>query len=218
MSIEVGLVEVMKTIIEVGLGLTLLRKWRKTRQPMYTDLPFLMGIALTFVGIGEAFDALGDLGFFEYTIFLFKIRWLFIALMMGVSLLVLTQIWIPNRPRVKIGMPLVFIASWLIIMVFVPDRYALYQVLIVYMLVFMIPYIITFFLLNHYHRLPEINSSVMLVGIFFLLVGQVSKSSFMALGFLWISEIIDLIGYSFMYLSFVYPPKWAHKPVESPGT
>ncbi len=212
MNLEVGIIEIIKTIVEINLGLLLLNKWRKSFHPMYTDLPFLFGLALTFVGVGEGFDAFGDLGFFEYTIFLFKIRWLFIVAMMTVSMFSLMQIWMPKRPRVKIAVPTLFGGSWLAISMLLPDRFTLYQVLIGYLTVFFVPYIITFILIYYYRRLPEVNSGILVIGMFVVLLGQISKSTFLAIGLLWISELIDLVGFSLVYVAFVKLPKWAEQP------
>ncbi|MHA2406904.1 MAG: hypothetical protein ACXACA_00820 [Candidatus Ranarchaeia archaeon] len=211
MNLEVGLIEVLKVIVEVNMGLLLLNKWRKSFHPMYTDLPFLFGLAFTFIGVGEIFDVLTDLGILVYTILLFKIRWLFIVAMMSVSLFGLAHIWIPNRTKAKFAIPSVFGGSWLGMTVILPDKLALYQVLTVYMLVFFIPYHNTFALINYYRRLPEANSSILLVGMLIVLAGQVTKSAFMAIGLLWISELVDLVGFGLSYFAFVTQPKWAEQ-------
>ncbi|MHA2059622.1 MAG: hypothetical protein ACW976_02440 [Candidatus Ranarchaeia archaeon] len=211
MSLEVGLIEVLKVIVEVSMGLLLLKKWRKSFHPMYTDLPFIFGLAFTFIGVGEIFDVLTDLGILTYTIFLFKIRWLFIVAMMSVSLFGLAHIWLPNRTKAKFAIPSVFGGSWLVMTLLLPDKLALYQVLTVYMLIFFIPYLTTFALINYYHRLPEVNSSILLVGMFIVLTGQITKSLFMAAGLLWVSELIDLVGFGLSFFAFTTPPKWAEK-------
>jgi len=208
MNLEVGLIELLKTAVEINLGLLLLNKWRKSLNPMYTDLPFIFGLALAMIGVGEAFDAFGDLGFFEYTIVLFKIRWLFIVAMMTISLFGLTHIWMPNHQKTKTGIPMIFGGSWLAVAMLLPDRYTLYQVLIGYLVVFFIPYILTFILIYYYRRLPEVNSGILVIGMVIILIGQISKSSLMILGLLSVSEFIDLIGFSLTYVAFAKPPKW----------
>ena len=50
---------------------------------------------------------------------------------------------------------------------------------------------------------------LLIIGMLIVLAGQVTKSALMAMGLLWISELIDLVGFGFSYFAFVTPPKWA---------
>ncbi|MHA1916712.1 MAG: hypothetical protein ACTSUV_00140 [Candidatus Ranarchaeia archaeon] len=211
MSLELGLVEVAKAITELVLGFVLINKWKKSFNRMYTDLPFLFGLSIVMVGLGESMDAVMDLGLIMYSVEIFKIRWLFLVAMMGFMLFALTNIWIHNRKVLKTIIPVLFSGSWLLISLILPDRASLYQVLIIYLGVFLVPFVITFSLLYIHKRLPEVNSGMLLLGIFIMMIGQFSKSAFLLIGILWISELIDLFGFVFISYGFIKPPKWALK-------
>jgi hypothetical protein len=210
-------IESTKAVVEISIGLLLLRGWIKTVPRFTSDLPFIMGICTLFTGTGEGIDALFDSEVIPYTLELFKIRYVAMGLAGGFFLFALTNIWLRQRQILNRAIPLVFGVGWITAILIADSRVQIYTFSVPFLVGIFIPFVTTFAMCYLYKRLPEVHSLLIVGGMVAIMIGQSTKAFMMGLGLAWISEVMDLLGYVVVYLSFNIKPPYA-KPLAIPTT
>ena len=188
-------VQVIKAVAELILAGVLLRKWRSHSPRFFTDLPFMYGAVFAVLGLGESVDVLIEAELIITTVIAHQFRLMFVIAGVAIMCFSLFQIWVPKRKRVKYGGISLYGASWVLFTWMSSTREAIYLLAAGYLMMMIIPYCVTYFLVYRYRRLPDIDARLVLLATIFLVVGQGFKTLFLTFGILWISETIDLIAW-----------------------
>lgn len=180
-----------------------------------------MSISVIFIAIGELMDVFVNSGLGVYTLELYKIRVSLVIIAMLPVLYMIVLIWFSDHLRAgKIFMTIFTIFS-LSVVVLMPTNDLTRLAGVLLLLVIMIPFIITFSWAWYLKRLPDVHSGLVVLGILLILSGQLFKGIGGIMGlysWLWLAEILDLIGFSVIVVGFMVKPGWAkHVQISSPS-
>jgi hypothetical protein len=202
-------VQTLKATIEITVGFLLLNKWKKHFPRFISDLPFIFGLLLVLVGIGESMDVFMDSGVLLALLEFQKIRISFVIAGLTLLFYSLFQIWTPKKRWIKIIGAFSYGGSWTLLHLLAPSREIVYLISAGYFALCSVPYFVTFILVYRYQRLPEVDARFILLSTSLLFIGQVFKTWFLVNGILWISEAIDLLGWAMIFVGFNHPAPYA---------
>jgi hypothetical protein len=203
------IVEVFKVFVQLTIGGVLLYRWYRAERHYYTDMPFLFGLSLLFAAGGESIDAWHDYNGIIPDLFIFRIRTTFATMTLILYLVATVLIWLSERMRVGYSLILIYFAG-VQAAVWLPLTQ---QEIMLWMLPFLfaliIAFIITFFLVWALKRLPDVHGLIMAIGAIIAMIGQGSKTALAAMGIMWVSELIDLLGLTILALGLFIKPGYA---------
>jgi hypothetical protein len=206
------IVELIKFFVLTSMGIILFSRWYRSKRRFFSDFPFLMSISVIFIAIGEVMDVFVNSGLGVYTLEFYRIRVGLVIIAMLPVLYMTVLIWLSDHIRAgKIFMAIFAIIS-LSVVATLPTIDHTRLVGVLFLLVIIVPFIITFSWAWYLKRLPDIHSGLVVLGILILLSGQLFKGigGFMGLySWLWFAEILDLIGFSVIVVGFMVKPGWA---------
>ncbi len=206
------IVELIKFFVLISIGSILFSRWFRSTRRFYTDFPFLMSISVVFIAIGELADVFVNSGLGIYTLDLYKVRVGLVIIAMLPMLYMTVLIWLSDHMRAgKIFMTIFTILS-LSVIASLPTTDLTRFVGVLFLFVVIVPFIITFAWAWILKRLPDIHSGFVVLGIIFLLSGQLFKAIGGILGlysWLWFAEVLDLIGFTVVVVGFMVKPGWA---------
>ena len=206
------IVELIKFFVLICIGSILFSRWFRSTRRFYTDFPFLMSISVIIIAIGELTDVFVNSGLGVYTLELYKLRVGLVITAMLPMLYMTVLIWLSEHMRAgKIFMTIFTIFS-LSVLAILPTIDLTRLVGVLFLLVVIIPFIITFTWAWFLKRLPDIHSGLVVLGIIFLLSGQLFKAIGGIMGlysWLWFAEVLDLIGFTVVVVGFMVKPGWA---------
>lgn len=213
----------LKIIVLIFLATLLFKKWLNQNQKYYTDFPFLNSLGFILFGIGKLFDIFLYIKFNETPISgvindpvalnLAKARFLVCPIIVLIPYVILMiVIWFEGKKKLQIGIG----SGWFfisVIAVLLANSYP--QLLIINVAIAFPPIlisIITFGIINHQKRLPQINSLILTIGWSFYVLSQLIRSIWFRLGsgawgLSWVGELVELstliiIGIGFMIPAF----------------
>jgi hypothetical protein len=222
----------LKAFILIVLALFLIMRWNRQNKKYLTDFPFLM--ALTFFGyaVGKMYDMvlyfvfrdtpnLAEVSEFSSSILAFvKARFVISPVMVVAPFLLLMMIiWFGEKRKLQI----ILSSSWFVISVFsiiIVKNYA--QILIVNALVafpVILLSILSFFVIHHQQKLPEINSLYLAFGWSTYVLTQLIRPLWINLGsgnwgLTWIGEFVELGTLLVIGFGFMVPASYAQKEDE----
>lgn len=210
------IVELAKLILMFLIGAILLLRWYRADVRFYTDIPFLFGTAMFFAGTAEGIDFFIDSGLAEslfglltYTLPLYQIRVSLTVITLTLWLFASVLIWTSDRKTTGYAITIIYAIATLAAIWLSPTieivRFALLPFLAIAFFVF----IITFTLAWYWKRLPDVHGLIMSIGAIIALVGQVLKNPLDAMGIIWVSEFIDLLGIIILASGLLIKPKYA---------
>jgi len=207
--------ELGKLTIMFLIGLLLLFRWYRADVHYFTDIPFLFGIGMFFAGAAEAVDVFFDsglaeniIGFTSYTLQFYQLRVSLTLFTLSLWLLASVLIWTSERRRLGFGLTLMY-ALIALAAIWLSNTIELVRlVLLPFLAIAFIAFIITFLTAWFMKRLPDVHGLVMSIGAIIALVGQVLKNPLDALGIIWVSELVDLIGIIILVAGLLIKPKY----------
>ncbi|MDO8123771.1 MAG: hypothetical protein Q6364_05265 [Candidatus Hermodarchaeota archaeon] len=206
------IVELIKFFVLIGIGSILFSQWFRSTRRFYTDFPFLMSISVIIIAIGELTDVFVNSGLGVYTLQLYKVRVGLVITAMLPMLYMTVLIWLSDQMRAGKIFMTIFAIFCLSVLASLPTIDLTRLVGVLFLLVVIIPFIITFSWAWFLKRLPDIHSGLVVLGIIFLLSGQLFKAIGGILGlysWLWFAEVLDLIGFAVVVVGFMVKPGWA---------
>lgn len=203
------IVEIFKVFVQVTIGGVLLFRWYRAERHYYTDMPFLFGMSLLFAAGGESIDAWHDYHNVIPDLFIFRIRTTFVAMTLLLYLIATILIWLSERMRLRYSLILLYLvgiqaAIWLPL----TQQEIMFWIL-PFLFALIIAFIITFVLVWALKRLPDVHGLIMAVGAIIAMIGQGFKTTLATMGFMWVSEVIDLIGLTILALGLFIKPGYA---------
>jgi hypothetical protein len=216
------IVELIKFFVLTIMGIILFSRWYRSERRYYTDFPFLMSISVIFIAVGELMDVYVNSGLGFYTLLLYQIRVAIVIIAMLPVLYMIVLIWFSEHIRAGKIFMLVFTIISLSVVALMPTQDLTRLVGVLFLLVIMIPFIITFSWAWYLKRLPDVHSGLVVLGILLIMVGQFFKAIGGIMGlynWLWLAEIFDLIGFTVIVAGFIMRPGWAKQhQISSPSS
>jgi len=219
----------LKSIVIFSLGTILFRKWMNQKQKYYSDFPFLNSLGFYFYAIGKIFDiylyirfrtndTTGVINDSQVLAFA-KARFLLSPVIVLIPYVILMLvIWFQGKKKLQFGIGFGW-ALISIIAVLIPRSYQ--QLLIINAAIAFPPIflsIITFGIINHQKRLPQINSLMLMIGWSLYLVSQLVRSIWVNLGtgtwgLSYVGELIEMFTFVIIGIGFMIPAFY-HKSEE----
>lgn len=213
----VWIIEIFKIFVQILIGGLLFFRWYRTERHFYTDMPFLFAFSLFFAAIGESVEVGFDTGILPITLDFFKIRATIVTMSFVFYFLATMLIWLDEHRRTSHVLTLTYTILFLITIWVAPSIELVRLWAMPFLLIVFVLFIITFLWVWWMKRLPEVHGLILTIGVLIAMVGQFSKTPLDAIGLLWLSEIIDLIGLIVFAAGFFIKPRYARiKP--SPST
>jgi len=209
MMITVGIIEIMKFAVQILFGVILFRKWISAENRFYTDIPFLFSITLISVGLGEFVDVLMDFGILAKTLLEYQIRLLILAPGVTAIVFLVAMIWLRDSEKLIIALTSIYGTSYVLIVALSQSIEAMMMLISILLAIMMVAGSVTFLIIWLLKRLPNVNSFLVFLGGIIVMLGQLAEGVFLPQALLWISELIDLVGWSLMFLSIYIPPSYA---------
>ncbi|MGQ4915694.1 MAG: hypothetical protein ACP6IU_13270 [Candidatus Asgardarchaeia archaeon] len=207
--IIVGIIEIMKFAVQILFGVILFRKWISAENRFYTDIPFLFSITLISVGLGEFVDVLMDFGILAKTLLEYQIRLLILAPGVTAIVFLVAMIWLRDSEKLIIALTSIYGTSYVLIVALSQSIEAMMMLISILLAIMMVAGSVTFLIIWLLKRLPNVNSFLVFLGGIIVMLGQLAEGVFLPQALLWISELIDLVGWSLMFLSIYIPPSYA---------
>ncbi|RLI60558.1 MAG: hypothetical protein DRO67_08890 [Candidatus Asgardarchaeum californiense] len=207
--ITVGIIEIMKFAVQILFGVILFRKWISAENRFYTDIPFLFSITLISVGLGEFVDVLMDFGILAKTLLEYQIRLLILAPGVTAIVFLVAMIWLRDSEKLIIALTSIYGTSYVLIVALSQSIEAMMMLISILLAIMMVAGSVTFLIIWLLKRLPNVNSFLVFLGGIIVMLGQLAEGVFLPQALLWISELIDLVGWSLMFLSIYIPPSYA---------
>jgi len=211
----------LKSIVIFILATILFKKWMNQNQKYYSDFPFLNSLGFYFYAIGKLFDIFLYIEFQSndtsgvindsQVLAFAKARFLLSPVIVLIPYLILMLvIWFQGKKKLQIGLGLGW-ALISIIAVLLANSYP--QLLIVNAIIAFPPIflsIITFGIINHQKRLPQINSLILMIGWSSYVVSQLIRSIWVTLGsgtwgLSYVGEMIEMVTFVIIGIGFLIP-------------
>ncbi|QEE17084.1 hypothetical protein DSAG12_02916 [Promethearchaeum syntrophicum] len=219
----------IKSVVIFSLGTILLRKWIKQNQKYYTDFPFLNSLGFYFYAIGKLFDIYLYIRFrtndttgiiSDYQALAFaKARFILSPVIVLIPYVILMLvIWFQGKKKLQIGIGF----GWaLISIIAVLFAHSYPQLLTINAIIAFPPIflsIITFGIINHQKRLPQINSLILMIGWSSYVVSQLIRSIWVTLGsgtwgLSYVGELLEMVTFVIIGIGFMIPAFY-HKSEE----
>ncbi len=221
----------LKSIVIFSLGTILFRKWLNQNQKYYSDFPFLNSLGFYFYAIGKIFDIYLYIKFRSndtsgvindsQVLALAKARFILSPVIVLIPYLILMLvIWFQGKKKLQIGIGL----GWALISIFAVLMARSYpQLLLVNVIIAFPPIflsIITFGIINHQKRLPQINSLILMIGWSLYVVSQLIRSIWVNLGsgtwgLSYVAELIEMVTFVIIGIGFLIPSFYQKTEVQS---
>lgn len=214
------LVDLFKSVIIAATGLFLLWRWRRAQRHFYSDMPFLFGLGFLCIAAGTAVDGVFRSEIATYTLPAFQIRTLLLGLGLIFLLTSAVMVWFIERRRLGYALVGIFTvlfltATWLAPIWLGPTEAVVRLAAMPFLLIVALGVVSTFVAAWYMKRLPDVHGLVMAFGVGVTMIGQLLKNPLSAMGIMWVSEMIDLLGLVIVFLGFQIKPGYAKAAVRT---
>lgn len=207
--------ELGKIITMFLIGILLFYRWFRAEARFFTDIPFLFGIGMFFAGAAEAIDVFFDsglasdtIGLATYTLPFYQLRVSLTVFTLSLWLLASVLIWTSERRKMGFAITVIFALAAIAAIWLSTTIEIVRFVLLPFLATAFLAFIITFMTAWYLKRLPDVHGLIMSIGAVIALVGQVLKNPLDAMGIIWVSELIDLIGMITLTAGLLIRPKY----------
>ena len=204
-------IESVKVVIQLSLGGLLLIPWLKAKRKFYSDLPFLLGVVLLGVGLGELFDVLMDANILAETVEIYRVRLSVLLVGLEAIIFAISIIWFRKRLDLRnvfrIGYPAIYLAG----IFWFSTIETILQFVSIMIISAIIPLILTFAIAWKLKRLPSVHGLLVAVGTTIIAIGQVIEPIFRVYNALALAEFIDILGWVIVFASVRIKPGYTKK-------
>ena len=210
------IIEAFKLAVITVAAIVLLYRWYRAERHFYTDIPFLIALTLLFFAAGEGVDAIFHSGIAPYVLTLFKVRSSLLGCGLFFAMYATVIIWLYEHKRLGYLLLALYLVFYLAAAWLAPTEDLVRLWTMPFILVMFVAFVVTFTLAWAKKRLPDVHGLVMSLGGCVAVVGQLLKNPLAAIGIMWVSELIDLLGLGILFLGLVIKPGYA-KVAEVPS-
>lgn len=190
----------------------LFRKWHQASPRYISDLPFILALTYVFL-ISDRLDSiLGLSGIMPITEISELINIIGFAAVLGINLLVMLVIWIPQKKRIRAIFMIAWLCLWIfMITIFIATPDTIHSILFLMSLPTLILMAITWYFCYFQKRLSIINPLLVGIGTTGIIFSTLLKAVFVSIGnpigyvftdLHWIALFIDIICYTIMLVGF----------------
>lgn len=180
-------------------------RWLEQENKLYTDLPLMFGLSFISMSINLLILDLINIGFFEETLTLFKMR-AFVILwstlpMLGASL----HIWMRRAQKTKVRIMLLMAVYWITVIIIGPTKEFIITLHVPILIGLMLILIVTFSITWKTGRLKEIRSDLLLFSMAIILIIQATRVNLMNAGLDYVASILDAIAVIMAAVALINP-------------
>ena len=202
MSLEI-IFNCLTVAVEFLLSAILIFKWARVKIKFYSDLPFLFGVSILFIGFSTLLNLIYSITFFIQEIILFQARGVLICITAVTMFIGVLKIWLPENYKLLISGGLIYTISFLTILFISTSPTQIVAYTSPFIAINIILVVATFGVVYVKHRLPLINSPLIILGSLVILISQLVKAFSPILSLLLIPDLISIIGWSIFTLGFL---------------
>ncbi len=211
----------VRVVVFLLCGLVLLKSWLVSKKRYFSDLPFVLALMFLTLFVGKCIDLYILVNFTssstsaEYLAVL-SIRYVIMAINTVEILSAVLIIWNRSRVLVNLGIIAGYSAVWIVWLLSAKDFSSLSRSL--YLVAPVLILLVATFLFTYFQKrlTNKFNSLHVTIGTIVYVVSQVIRPSLANVGggdwgLTWIGEIIDLVGWLFIFRGFIEPSIQAKK-------
>ncbi len=193
----------LTAIVAFLLSTLLIFKWSKTQTRYYSDLPFLFGVSILFIGVSTLLNLVYSMTFFIPEITLFQTRGILICITAVTMFIGVLKIWLPENYKLLIGGGLIYAISFLTVLFSSTTPSLIVTYTSPFIAVNIILVVATFTAVYIKRRLPSINPLLIIIGALIILISQLMKAITPLLNLIILPDLISIIGWSVFTLGFL---------------
>ncbi|MEM2907100.1 MAG: hypothetical protein QW739_03370, partial [Candidatus Odinarchaeota archaeon] len=169
----------------------------------YSDLPILFGVSILFRGFSTLLNLIYSITFFIQEITIFQVRGVLICITAVTMFLGVLKIWLPENYKLLIAGSLIYTISFLTILFISASPAQIVTYTSPFIAINILLVVTTFSVVYVKHRLPLINSPLIISGALVILISQLLKAFSFNLGVLLIPDLVSIVGWSLFTLGFL---------------
>ena len=217
----------VKTVVLIFIASYLINKYAKQKQRYFTDFPFLNALGFYIFSLCKLLDIYLYYHFIDTpnlatlddptALLLGKIRFILSPILVVLPYFILMLvIWLENKKKIQkvlgIGWIVLSIAAVLLAKGY--TQFLFFNMIIA--LPVIILSIISFSIIHHHHKLPQINSLFITIGWGAYLITQIIRPIWISLGssswgLTWVGEFVELISMVIIGIGFIRPASYFEK-------
>ncbi len=193
----------LTTAVALFLSTLLIFKWNKTQPKYYSDLPFLFGISILFIGFSTLLNLIYSIAFFLPEIILFQIRGVLICITAVSMFIGVLKIWLPENFKLLISSGFIYALSFLSILFISTSPSLIVTYTSPFIAINIILVVATFSVVYVKRRLPSINPILIILGALIILISQLMKAFSLVLSLILVPDLLSIIGWSVFTIGFL---------------
>jgi hypothetical protein len=198
--------------LEIVLAGVLFYKWNQANVRFYSDLPFLFGIAILFVGISGLINLVYTIVPFLSELLIFQIRGVIICFTGATMILAILKIWLFEKPKAVITGGILYSITFLTIIFLSTTPEQIVSLTSPLIGINVILVIVTFGIAYLKKRLPMINPPLLIVGSLIILIGQFSRVIIPGSEFIFFGDILNIVGWIIFTTGFLFKAPYFKTP------
>lgn len=211
----------LRVVIFLLCGLVLLKSWLVSKKRYFSDFPFVLALMFLTLFVGKCIDLYIVVNFTRsstsaeyFTVLSF--RYVILAINTVEMLFSVLIIW--NRPRVLVNLGIIagYSAVWIVWLLSAKDFSSLSRSL--YLVAPVLILVVATFVFTYFQKrlTSKFNSLHVTIGTVVYVVSQLLRPALANIGggewgLSWICEVIDLVGWLFIFWGFIEPSLQAKK-------
>ncbi len=219
----------IKTIVLFSLASFLMKKWFTPKLRYLTDFPFLNALGFYIFSLGKLLDIYLYYHFIDTpnlatlndptALLLGKIRFILSPILVILPYFILMLvIWLENKKKIQKILGIGWILLSLIAVLLAKG----YTQFLIFNLIIALPVIVlsivSFAIIHHQQKLPQINSLLITIGWGSYLLTQIVRPLWISLGsgswgLTWVGEFLELISMSIIGIGFIRPASYFEKNI-----
>ncbi|MHA1473807.1 MAG: hypothetical protein ACTSPA_06980 [Promethearchaeota archaeon] len=221
----------VKTVVLVLIASFLLTKWLSQKLHYFTDFPFLNALGFYIFSLGKLLDIYLYYHFIDTpnlatlddpnALLLGKIRFILSPILVVLPYFILMLvIWLENRKKIQKILGIGWIVLSFVAVLLAKD----YTQFLFFNLIIALPVIVlsvvSFAIIHHQQKLPQINSLLISLGWGAYLITQILRPFWISLGssswgLTWIGEFLELISMVIIGIGFIKPASYIEKNIDN---
>jgi hypothetical protein len=219
----------VKTLVLVLIASFLITKWFKQKLRYFTDFPFLNALGFYIFSFGKILDIYLYYHFIDTpnlatlddptALLLGKIRFILSPILVVLPYFILMLvIWLENRKKIQrvIGFGWVILSFVAVLLAKGYTQFLFFNMIIA--LPVIVLSVISFAIIHHQQKLPQINSLLISIGWGAYLITQIIRPLWISLGssswgLTWIGEFVELISMVIIGIGFIKPASYFEKDI-----
>ncbi len=183
----------------------LFRIWHNQENRLPTDLPLLFSLSFLGTAANMTIYVLPSILIIEPSLTLFKIRSLAVGLATIPMAGMVLNIWLPNYARWHIRSMILIVFYWITVLLFVQSEPLIIVLTVPILLMFALALVVTFAITWKTHRLREVRSELIVIGLLIAVVFQALKVPLLVAGLEYVGFMMTTVMIFLVTLGLLNP-------------